>query len=88
MAKFFTDDEDAALNECADRELTSIEYECPYRDKPRACGSWCPLFEVSHHSRSSDGAILIQATLKCGAGTKIFKGKQGADDESGNVPFK
>jgi hypothetical protein len=82
----YKDDEGTALGESiAATPLLSIAYECPYTSVPRACGSWCPMFEFGETqsiSKDNEGVATTvykqNVGLRCGDGKKRFEYKSEA----------
>jgi hypothetical protein len=88
MATIFRNDESGALSASNARDIESIEFECPYQSSPRACGSWCALFEIASSTRGTDGATMSHIRLNCGAGTGTFAAKENVGDTDGQMPFQ
>jgi hypothetical protein len=79
--KIFVNDESTALSDSqAHTPLFSIAYECPYTHSDRACGNWCPLFEMNETQSIRTNADGVNETtfkqsvgLRCGDGKKKFQ---------------
>jgi hypothetical protein len=68
---FYTSNVDA-INDVNGRTHNYISYLCPFTHENKACGSWCPLFEIAGHTRGIDGANLTHVNLRCGDGHRVF----------------
>jgi hypothetical protein len=88
MATIYNNDEAGALSASNNRDTKSIEFECPFQPNARACGSWCALFEIASHTRSTDSATMYHVRLNCGAGTGTYAAKENTSSEDGNMPFQ
>jgi len=68
---FYSSNTDA-VNDVNARNHDYIAYLCPYAHENKACGSWCPLFEIAGHVRSKDSVLLQHVNLRCGDGHRAF----------------
>jgi len=68
----FYKNEAEAVSDVNSRTHDYIAFICPFTHEERACGSWCPLFEIAGHTRSHDGVVLTHVALRCGDGKKAF----------------
>lgn len=68
---FYTSEADARADVNA-RSHNYIPYLCPFASSDKACGSWCPLFEIAEHTRGIDSARMRRVCLRCGDGQKVF----------------
>lgn len=79
--QIYVGDESTALSESQSHTpLFSIAYECPYTSTARACGNWCPLFEIQETQSIKTDANGENVTtfkqcvgLRCGDGKKRFQ---------------
>lgn len=68
----FYSNETDAKNDVNGRSHNYIAYLCPFTYGEKACGSWCPLFEIASHTRGLDGAVLTHVNLRCGDGQRVL----------------